>query len=1150
MDYSYSPHRETGGILHLSSPTHPHSYDAFPTMSKLRRSMSRSPSKSRFQIYGHKSPNISPGSPLSPIAVAKVVSPKVVSPKNAFAVPGTPTLEQHPTTTKKKFSLRRTAGFRSSPRINPTPRSPMRRALGESSNQGNITPSNSRRSSRENLPEQPGAPLRESTSKPPILRLDLHDGPVKFEFATAKPKNENLSVANDLDLPVKSSPLKRDVTMNLGDGSSGSPRAKRRSLHSHSQIFGSDSDFLSQTTFTSDMASNNSASHEPVNPFASPAPKRSTESPLRKTASLRKSTLQQRQAHASLRPRHSGDFSGDVPPPSPLLMPRNRMSLDSSLLEFQDAQPASPFVRSTPSANPFMPLRQFPLAPAVQTHQPHPLSQALTPSSSASSLTDSTRGTAATVARPSAPERPLRPTFSRSLPLGATRPSRSAESSQDSQGSSFATPEAFKHARPNPAPFMSTGLMSKRNRNADFPAGEQIYAMPDTPSKRNSFPPVTASPFPKSVVKPRGQPEFGKPSTPFGTPITKSSIPFGGNSNIFGASFNKPPTVRRSSFVSDAGDEVNNSPSSGRHQDNQSSADELPPTPTKPSGKPKESSLRSSLFGRRTSLGPETFAPPVAVDIPSPNINRTSKLLTTPTDTPSKCGDYFTAKSMSAPSLVAQTPTSRPRTRTWLKQAKQAVLLDLTFPLKKSPFSRKEAKQLRYSTATPVSSQDDSGRLSPHTPQDEFVPPDPSNLSISGCQKKQPMFGSSTKFRQSLPPATPTAPREHVFSFSAHGLPVAKVTQNDVDTSLTSRFGEVIVVGGGEFSKVYRVKHRQPNLLNFSSPAPAATPGKEPSSGWAVKKTKKPYSGHRDREQKLREVNILKALRGNDHVIDYVDHWESKGHLYIQTEFCELGNLKDFLASAGNKGRLDDFRVWKVLLELSLGVKHIHDNGFIHLDLKPANVFIDYGGVLKIGDFGLASQWPAPPHIEGEGDREYIGPEVLAGRFDKPADIFALGMIMAEIAANVILPDNGASWQRLRAGDMTDLPSLTWSSESALARNESGEPIDTEKSFDTQSSFFLAEEELTPLAIHRPGDLVIPPNFMIDPEDEQALDRIVQWMISPDPNQRPVIDEIYSCKGVKWVEQRHRAGAAVYEGNWGPSDDVLGLDGDVDMLDV
>ncbi len=140
---------------------------------------------------------------------------------------------------------------------------------------------------------------------------------------------------------------------------------------------------------------------------------------------------------------------------------------------------------------------------------------------------------------------------------------------------------------------------------------------------------------------------------------------------------------------------------------------------------------------------------------------------------------------------------------------------------------------------------------------------------------------------------------------------MAGLKQNDVDTSLTARFGTVTVYGVGEFSQVYRVERPTVSPLSSSS-TPRSVGGV-----WAVKRTRRPYAGHRDRERKLREVNVLKALRGHDHVIAFIDSWESKGHLYIQTEFCENGNMKDFLTQTGYKGRLDDFRIWKILLELA-----------------------------------------------------------------------------------------------------------------------------------------------------------------------------------------------------------------------------------------
>lgn len=82
----------------------------------------------------------------------------------------------------------------------------------------------------------------------------------------------------------------------------------------------------------------------------------------------------------------------------------------------------------------------------------------------------------------------------------------------------------------------------------------------------------------------------------------------------------------------------------------------------------------------------------------------------------------------------------------------------------------------------------------------------------------------------------------------------------------------------------------------------------------------------------------------------------------------------------------------------------------IHLDLKPANVFITREGRLKIGDFGMASLWPRPvltspagpetslrvirTAFEREGDKQYLAPEVLQGRYGKAADMFRFASLL------------------------------------------------------------------------------------------------------------------------------------------------------------
>ena len=232
-----------------------------------------------------------------------------------------------------------------------------------------------------------------------------------------------------------------------------------------------------------------------------------------------------------------------------------------------------------------------------------------------------------------------------------------------------------------------------------------------------------------------------------------------------------------------------------------------------------------------------------------------------------------------------------------------------------------------------------------------------------------------------------------------------------------SLFNIVRNLGQGEFSEAFEVQDRLSGQL------------------YAVKKTKVPFGGPKDRLRRLEEVDILRLLSSStnrpasSHVIQMTDAWEQSGNLYIQTELCSFGNMASFLEEYGKLYEvLDEARVWKIMSEIANGLAHIHHQGVLHLDLKPANIFISNQGGLKIGDFGLATRWPrvsaisivqgaavqspgwdssgaiwssdrtrakssgqAPvsTDLEREGDREYIAPEILRGQYGKEADMFS-----------------------------------------------------------------------------------------------------------------------------------------------------------------
>ncbi|KAF9012465.1 hypothetical protein BDQ17DRAFT_1343952 [Cyathus striatus] len=210
---------------------------------------------------------------------------------------------------------------------------------------------------------------------------------------------------------------------------------------------------------------------------------------------------------------------------------------------------------------------------------------------------------------------------------------------------------------------------------------------------------------------------------------------------------------------------------------------------------------------------------------------------------------------------------------------------------------------------------------------------------------------------------------------------------------------------------------------------------------YAIKKSKR-FEGAKHRLRLREEVDILKHLSraaiaaGLDgrhpNVLTYTDSWEEDEALFIRTELCESGNLARFLWEYGRAfPRLDEARVWKIVVDLSNGLRFIHDAGVIHLDLKPSNVFVTKEGRFKIGDFGMASVWPRPAlditsssGFEREGDKLYLAPEVLQGKYGKAADIFSFGMTILETTTNIVVPDQGDEWHRLRREDFSQVTGL------------------------------------------------------------------------------------------------------------------------------
>lgn len=144
-------------------------------------------------------------------------------------------------------------------------------------------------------------------------------------------------------------------------------------------------------------------------------------------------------------------------------------------------------------------------------------------------------------------------------------------------------------------------------------------------------------------------------------------------------------------------------------------------------------------------------------------------------------------------------------------------------------------------------------------------------------------------------------------------------------------------------------------------------------------------------------------------------------YLYIQMEYCEKSTLRDTIDHGLHQ---DQNRLWRLFREILDGLAYIHEQGMIHRDLKPVNIFLDSQDHVKIGDFGLATDHPAnvaagkfeleengsavmlKPDPTGNmtgmvGTALYVSPEVQGNTkatYNQKVDLFSLGIILFEMS--------------------------------------------------------------------------------------------------------------------------------------------------------
>jgi serine/threonine protein kinase len=173
----------------------------------------------------------------------------------------------------------------------------------------------------------------------------------------------------------------------------------------------------------------------------------------------------------------------------------------------------------------------------------------------------------------------------------------------------------------------------------------------------------------------------------------------------------------------------------------------------------------------------------------------------------------------------------------------------------------------------------------------------------------------------------------------------------------------------------------------------------------AVKLIRPDFGGDADAQRRfVREAQALARLR-HPYVVSVHDCGQAGNLYYLVMEYVAGTSLRGLIAQKAVTER----DVLDYLPQIGEALQHAHENGIVHLDVKPENILVDSRHRVRLVDFGLA-RWlgPATARDADEcrvaGTWGYMAPEQLCApeTVDHRADVFSTGVVCYEMLTGEI----------------------------------------------------------------------------------------------------------------------------------------------------
>lgn len=147
----------------------------------------------------------------------------------------------------------------------------------------------------------------------------------------------------------------------------------------------------------------------------------------------------------------------------------------------------------------------------------------------------------------------------------------------------------------------------------------------------------------------------------------------------------------------------------------------------------------------------------------------------------------------------------------------------------------------------------------------------------------------------------------------------------------------------------------------------------------------------------LKEGKIVAQLSSHPDIVTVYDIGRADDYYYMAMEYIPGPNLKERIDNDDNPQQ-----PLLVIRQVASALQMAHSRGFIHRDVKPANILFKESGDAVLSDFGIAKAVQAETQLTAigyaVGTPEYMSPEQAMGQpVDFRADLYCLGVVLYEM---------------------------------------------------------------------------------------------------------------------------------------------------------